>query len=411
MADAPEQEDPRPQPEPEPEPEPQAESDRKAAATLAELASALAGSAEQGPGDTAVTDPAAVAEQAAREPGRWRMPFGRLGRIDLGRVFDPRPLARTRPGSSPSSSPSSSPRIRRRRGAALLLAAGLILGLAGSTMRPAASTGGPSAGQIGAASPSTAPSSVASTTGPPPAASISSEPSPSASPTPPGPVGPLRKSAAATIRFMGLIVDPIVDSSRTVGSARVFSFTSDGPGSVSAQIVGAAPMSSTVLCLAMDGALVGCDRGASPGMAGLAATAHSVWTVSLISPDPTPPTVDVEFTWPTDHPAITLNHGRFQGFPNSDSLRTLSATFKTRAAGALSLDADWAPTILSATLTLSSLSGTSATPLDTVDYTAQTTISPAYSYKLKADHQYEIDLQNESQDSLRPILTTTISFP
>jgi hypothetical protein len=210
---------------------------------------------------------------------------------------------------------------------------------------------------------------------------------------------------------MGLIVDPIVDSSGTVGSARVFSFTSDGPGSVSAQVVGAAPMASTVLCLTMDGASVGCDRGASPGMTRLAATAHSVWTVSLISPDPTPPTVDVEFTWPTDHPAITLNHGRFQGFPNPDSLRTLSATFKTRAAGILSLEADWSPTVLSATLTLSSLSGTSATPLDTVDYTAQTAISPGYSYTLKADHRYELDLQNQSPDSLRPILNTTISFP
>ena len=411
MADAPEQEDPRPQADPEPrpapEPEPQAESYREAAATLAELASALAGSAEQGPDETAVADPAAVAEPAAQEPGRSRMPFGRLRRIDLGRAFDPRRLARTRPGPSPI----SSPRIRRRRGAALLLAAGLILGLAGSTIRPAASTGGPSAGQIGAASPSTAPSSVASPTGSSPAASISSEPSPSANPTPAGPVGPLRKSPAATIRFMGLIVDPIVDSSGTVGSARVFSFTSDGPGSVSAQIVGAAPMASTVLCLTMDGASVGCDRGASPGMTRLAATAHSVWTVSLISPDPMPPSVDVEFTWPTDHPAMSLNHGRFQGFPNPDSLRTLSATFTTRAAGTLSLEADWAPTVLSATLTLSSLSGTSATPLDTVDYTAQTTISPAYSYTLKADHRYELDLQNQSPDSLRPILNATISFP
>ena len=365
MADAPEQESTGPQPEP--GTEPQAESDLEAAATLAELATALAGATEERPDETAVADPTA----------------------------------------------GPNPRLRRRRVVTLLLAAGLILGLAGSTIRPAAST----AGQVAAASSSAAPSAATSSAGTSPASSplvgsVSPKPpAPSASPTPAGPVGPLRRSPAATISFAGLIVDPIVDSSGTVGSARVFSFTSDGPGSVSAQIVGTAPMASTVLCLTMDGATVGCDRGATPGMTRLAATAHSVWTVSLISPDVTPPTVDIDFTWPTDHPAITLAHGRFQGIPNPDSLRTLSATFKTRAAGNLSFQADWAPTILSATLTLSGLSGTSATPIDTVDYTAQTSIAPAYSHALAAGHGYELDLQNQSPDSLRPILNTTISFP
>ena len=49
--------------------------------------------------------------------------------------------------------------------------------------------------------------------------------------------------------------------------------------------------------------------------------------------------------------------------------------------------------------------------LDRVDYSAQTGISPPYSYPLKAGRSYEVDLQNQSPDSLRPILNATISFP
>jgi hypothetical protein len=405
LADVPEQETPGPEPaqglapEAEPALAPEAEpaqglapeaepaqglapeADREAAAELAELASALAGAAAAESGDSAGEEAAAVTA-------------GRLGRL------------RPRRGRRAIAGWNSD--ARRGRVAAALLAVLLIVGFEGSTIRPAASTAAPS-GRIAAASPTAAPSATRVVPTGSPAAYISPAPSPSPSPTPTP--AALRKSPPATIRFLGLIVDPIVDSSGTVGSTRSFSFTSDGPGVVSAQIVAAAPTASTVLCVTMDEAAAVCDRGATPGVTQPATTAHSTWTVSLISPDTSTPTVDVEFTWPTDHPDINLSHSRFQGIPNPDSMRTLSATFKTRSAGDLGMVAVWEPTTLTATLTVSSLSGARATVLDSVDYTAQTGISPPYSYPLKAGLSYGLELQNKSPDSLRPILSATISFP
>ena len=219
---------------------------------------------------------------------------------------------------------------------------------------------------------------------------------------------PTHTSPAATITFADLMLDSSVDTAR---SARTFSFVSDGLGTVSAQIVATSPMDSTKLCLRVDQTPTVCVSGATPDFTQPATTAHSHWTVTLISAGESPPTVDVAFSWPTDHPAITLTHGRLQGSPNPDSLRTLTATFRTRAGGRLSIDAAWPPAQATAVLTLTDVSGATPLAVDTATYRSQGEISPSYSHPVAADRTYKVALFNDGPDGARTNLTATIAFP
>jgi hypothetical protein len=273
------------------------------------------------------------------------------------------------------------------------------------------------AGQTGAgASPTGAGASPAA----PPGSSLPGRspelPQPSESPTAEATAAPIPSqiSPTATITFNDLVLDPTdgaAASAGASGSVLTFSFTSDGPGAVSAEIVATSPMDSTTLCLTRDAMPAGCASGATPGVQLAADDAHSNWTVTLVSATASPPIVDVAISWPADRPSIVLSHGRFQGYPNPDSLRTLTATFKTRAAGKMSLDAAWPPATLEAQLTLTDVSGAKPAIVDTVAYPAAGSLSPSYSRALAAGKTYQVALLNGSPDSGRPDLTATIAFP
>jgi hypothetical protein len=294
------------------------------------------------------------------------------------------------------------PRRWLRRTVALALAVALVLGSSGAAPLPSASQSRASAvGHPGATaslgtsadgvSPSRGPSvaiSDANPTGTPTAAAIPSQTSPT-----------------ATITFNNLMLDT------SAGSARAFSFISDGGGVVSAQVVATSPTDSTKLCIAVDGAQGSCSSGATPDIAVTATTAHSRWSVTLISPNESQPTVDVAFSWPTDNPSISLDHGRFGGFPNPDSLRSLTATFTTRAAGRVTVDAAWSPATLDATLTLTEVSGSGGSAVDTATYAGQSSTAPPYSHAVAVGRTYRIVLFNDSPDGVKTNLTATIAFP
>jgi hypothetical protein len=207
------------------------------------------------------------------------------------------------------------------------------------------------------------------------------------------------------------MLDALVDSAATVGSEMAFTFSSDGPGEVSVQIVASAPLDTTTICLIGDGKPVGCDVGGSPGLTQTTTTAHSDWLVNVTSPNAGTPTVDLAFSWPTDHPKITLDHGQFRGSPNPDSLRSLTATFRTRAAGSLSVDAAWPPISLDATLTLAERAGTTSAAIDQIRYSGLTGTTPAYAHTVRSGRNYTVSLYNLSQESGRPDLEVTIGFP
>jgi hypothetical protein len=217
-----------------------------------------------------------------------------------------------------------------------------------------------------------------------------------------------QSAPTATIVFLNLMLDSSTDPA---GSARTFTFVSDGPGLVSAQIVTSSPTESTRLCLAADGAAPGCASGATPGFTQPAMAAHSTWTVTLTSADEGAPTVDVAFSWPAGHPSIHLTGGRFEGSPNPDSLRSLTATVKTRAAGQLSLEAAWPPATTEATLSLADASGVNPVVVDRVEYPAAGSIPTTYSHVVAAGRTYTITLFDAGPDKGRPSLSATIAFP
>jgi hypothetical protein len=219
---------------------------------------------------------------------------------------------------------------------------------------------------------------------------------------------PSQTSPTATITFNEMMLDSLADAT---GQARTFSFTSDGPGAVSAQIVATAPLDSAKLCLAADGAPAQCASGATPGVRVATTTAHSRWIVTLTSANESSPTVDVAFSWPTNQPSVALTHGRFSGNPNPDSLRSMTATFTTRTAGRLNLDAAWSPAVVDATLSVVDLSAAQPAVLAVVAYAARDRISPAYTIALKATTTYRVVLFNDSPDGARPDLAATVSFP
>ena len=371
--------------------------DRDATAALAEMAAALAGAgasqATDGSNDSASETP----------PGRGkrlRQLFNRLPQVDIRGRLNPRRWTRPRLRLD---------RRQSRRAAALMLAAALVLGFSGSIVP--VSGRAPTATQrlIAAASATTVPSSSASlpANGSPSAApSSSAAPSPTALPA--SPSVPSQTSPTATITFTNLMLDSVFDFPR---SARTFSFTSDGPGTVSAQIVASSPLESTVMCVTVDDAPQKCDLGVTPELTQTATSVHSHWTIALISGNGESPSVDVQFSWPTENPQITVNHARFQGFPNPDSLRALSATFTTRTAGRLGVDASWPPAAVDATLTLTNVSSANPTAVDKVAYPGRRAISPIYSHALKGGRIYKLDLFNGSPDAARPDLKVTIAFP
>ena len=262
----------------------------------------------------------------------------------------------------------------------------------------------------GGATETPGPSSTASATetpGPSSTAGASSTPMGTTTPAPQasGPASP------ATITFHQMMLDSEADPS---GTARTFAFTTDGPGSVSAEVAAAAPLANLKMCIQVNGGPQSCTTGATPGFFTMAPSSgdQAQWVVTLIATDAgATPVVDVAFTWQTRAPAITLSGGRFQGAPNPDSLRGFTATFKTRAAGSVGLIASWPPVSTDATLTLTDVTSSPGSAVGQATYPATGSITPAYTHAVAAGRTYQIQVLNAGSDSGRPDLTTTISFP
>jgi len=403
----------------------EAELDREEAATLAEMASAMAEAAapadQSTPTEATRTEatPTAATPTAQEDASRIspEQPVG-LGRLSRALRAIPSAIRERGVGAPPWTNLRSRlnprtwswPRRIAKRATALGLAVALVLTANGSAAPLSGFAPGPSpdASATGARPGATAASASAFTRGSPAQSptATASNPRPTATPTEGPP--PSSTSPAATITFRQLVLDGSADAT---GSARSFSFVSDGPGAVSAEIVATSPLDSTTLCVAVDEARPVCATGATPIFTSNAPTAHSRWTVTVASPNKSSPTVDVAFRWPTDHPSITLSGLRFQGSPNPDSMRTLTADFTTRLSGSLRVDAAWSRIAVDATLTLADLSGVKPVTLGTAAYTGKVSISPSYTHLLTGGRTYEVKLYNNGRDAGRTLLTATIAFP
>jgi hypothetical protein len=370
---------------------PQNDDDLKAA-TLAQLATALSKATTPEAADT----PAEPANPPAEPTNTPAEPTD--------------PPARGRSRRLPSIPRTA--RLWLRRTTALALAVALALGLNAATPTPKLTPPAPTAvlAVTSPAATTTQPSKspVASTT---PGASRAPGPTliPSPSPTPwLATASPTHTSPIAAITFSDLMLDSATSPTH---AARTFTFTSDGPGIVTASIVSTSPTDSTTLCIKVDAGYDLCQSGATPELSEAATWDHSYWTVTLVSANAATPTVDVAMTWPADHPSISMAHGRFEGSPNPDSLRTLTATFKTRSAGPLSLSAAWPSATADATLTLTDISGSEELALDSKSYTSAGSIAPGYARVAAAAHTYRIVLYNEGAYRGLTDLAATIAFP
>ncbi|HEX7492011.1 MAG TPA: hypothetical protein VF337_09950 [Candidatus Limnocylindrales bacterium] len=372
----------------------QDETDLEAAAALAQLATALSDAAAPNESDAPPVDETAVqapAEPSAQSPRRFRRP--RMMTAGLLRVPSIPPLART----------------WLRRATVVALSVAIVLGLSAATPLPKLGPPAPTAA-LAAASPTAPGPSPSQSPSASPAASTSEAPSPSPSPTlewhPTATT--THTSPIASITFHNLMLDSATDPTHT---ARTFTFTSDGPGIVSASIVATSPSDSTTICIKAEDGTDFCQSGATPELNQETVRTHSLWTVTLVSANASTPTVDVALAWPADSPSISIIHGRFQGSPNPDSLRTLAATFRTRAGGPLSLIAAWPHATADAILTLTDISGSRELALDSKSYAAAESIAPGYSHNAVAAHTYKIVLYNEGANVAPTDLAATIAFP
>jgi hypothetical protein len=271
----------------------------------------------------------------------------------------------------------------------------------------------PDAGAMAVASPTDAGSGSSESAIPTGAASLSAWPSPAVTPEPtpePTPVPiPTQTSPTATVTVNDLVLDSTTDPA---ARPRTFTFVSDGPGLVSVQVVAGTATSSTKLCVSADAGPTDCVSGAAPGFPSLiTTTAHSRWQVTVASADEGSPAIDLALRWPADNPSIAMTDGRFQGVPNTDALRSLTATFRTRSAGRVTLTASWPPIDASTTLTLTTDGTPNRKVVDKAQFAGVGSIAPAYSHAVSAGTQYQIVLFNDSADNLRPNLSATITFP
>jgi hypothetical protein len=200
----------------------------------------------------------------------------------------------------------------------------------------------PSGNNAAAASASAGPSSSASQTLTPTATPTGNEtppalssPSPSASPLP----APL-----ATLTFLNLKLDPTGTPGAPSGApgaqARIVSFSSDGPGTVSAKLASHTTPGTTHMCLKVGAKVIGCNDIASGTFIGKTSQAHANWQVTLQGTGIAAPIVDLTVTFQSLAPAVKIQHARFNGtaFPDTNGIQ---ARFTARDTGSAHLVANW----------------------------------------------------------------------
>jgi hypothetical protein len=239
---------------------------------------------------------------------------------------------------------------------------------------------------------------------------IAASVSPSASPLPtPSPSLPPQTAPMAQVTFNELVLYPSLTAARRPAT---FTFVSDGPGLVSASIVASAPRDSSTICLSGDGGTPVCGSGATPTASFASQSIQSKWTVTVGSANEDSPTVDVQITWPSNKASITVTQVPFEGHPNRDSLRSLTATITARAAGSVNLAASWGPASLATSLTVWLVDKNGQQIVDQKSYPAAESLPASTAIAVKAGATYRMTLANESSGSTtNPNLSATLQLP
>jgi hypothetical protein len=251
-----------------------------------------------------------------------------------------------------------------------------------------------------------------------PAASTTPEATPTPTPKPtvrPTPTPTPRPATApiARVTFKNMELDALGTPD---GHSRTFIFTSDGRGPVSIAVVKTnTSVRATRLCVSADGSTPRCHYGKLPNFPTVTPpTAHSTWKVQVISTVATStPVVDIAISWPAYDPKITLGHGRLQGTASGtpEGLNGFDVTFETRAAGALSVTANWTVITTDVSVALDLVSSTPSINVNSKQFKNVTKIDPAYTCGVDGAKTYRFVLRDPDAYSFRPDLTAQIAFP
>ncbi len=166
-----------------------------------------------------------------------------------------------------------------------------------------------------------------------PSASSSQAPTASPPPTPaPTPV------PIAQVTITELKLDP--RSPQGAGGPRFVAFTSDGPGTITAQLKAISPMGTTHMCLRAGSKDIKCGDDANMTIKATTTSPHVAWRVSLQGNGIATPTVELTVTFPAGSPSIKITHARFDGtgYPDTNGVQ---AIFVPRADGNARIVATW----------------------------------------------------------------------
>jgi hypothetical protein len=284
----------------------------------------------------------------------------------------------------------------------LITAAGALLMTSGESPTPSQSDHSVASVIPSASSSDSAGSPVPS---PSSSASVIPTPGPSATPEPKAPI--------AQVTFNNLMLDATTDA---LGRPRTFTFVTDGSGPVGIAIIKSAGTAMTKICAKVDDSKADCRTGRQVSFKGAYTdTAHSVWVVTLIGPVGASPLVDVAFSWPTRNARITLTHGRLQGSSSpgiSEYLNGFTATFKTNAAGNVTVASSWTVITTDVKVKTEEVSGTSLNLQDQKAFTSATNLgTPGYTFGVGGGKFFRVSLRNTSANNGRPDLTAVLSVP
>lgn len=290
------------------------------------------------------------------------------------------------------------------RGVAAILAVILAV-LAGATIAfvvfpgSRATPSPPSSFAVGSGG-SESPSASASAAGS--ASASPSTPAQSASPTPaPTPV-PLAKLTITQLKL-----DPSVPANP--GLPRFILFTSDGPGTITAQLKAISQIGTTHMCLRAGSKDIKCLDAASMTIQATTTSAHVAWRVSLEGTGMFTPIVELTVSFPAAAPSVKIFHVRFDGTGSPDT-NGLQAIFVPHAAGNVRIVADWGPGSFKYEIDLTNQSnGAGSKTLANQGPSTGTDKS----FPVTASETWKLDLKNSTNVGVPTTIgmTATISWP
>jgi hypothetical protein len=285
----------------------------------------------------------------------------------------------------------------------LIFAAGLLLATGGGSATP--SQPAPSGSLSADVSANPSDSGAIDSGGP------SDTPGATATPTPGPTATPPAKAPIAQITFNDMMMDASTAPSAMV---RTFTFTTDGVGAIGISILKSSG-GMVKICAKVDDSKWDCRTGTKVVYKGATTdTAHSLWTITMVGSAANTPVADLALSWPTNNARITLTHGRLQGSSSPgvpETLNGFSATFKSRAAGSVSVSAAWTLITTDVDVALSNVTGKTPVPVNSQQFTGAKNLgTPGYTYNVDANQFYKVTLRDISADSMKPDLTAAIAF-